>query len=135
VVADVQHRVPLVDGGAEALLSVFAPRPAAECARVVALGGVFVVAFASPGHLATLRRDRGLLAIHAEKLTTLSDRLKPFFSIGDQRVVEYELDLPGTDVAQLLAMGPNARHAQTAEVSGPSVAQISVTVVRFHRGG
>ena len=135
VVADVQSRVPLVDGGASALLSVFAPRPAGECARVVAPGGVFVVAFATPGHLATLRRERGLLSVHPDKLETLSEQLAPFFSIGDQRVVEYELDLPGADVEHLVTMGPNAWHTPAPEVSGPSVAEISVMVVRFDRGG
>ena len=135
VVADVQDRIPLLDGGTAALLSAFAPRPAAECARVVAPGGVFVAAFATPRHLATLRREQGLLSVHADKLTTLSDRLKPFFSIGDQRVVEYEIDLPEADVRRLISMGPNAWHAQTPEVTGPSVAEISVMVVRFDRDG
>jgi len=133
VVADVQNRVPLVDGGTAALLSAFAPRPAAECARVVAPGGIFVTAFATPRHLATLRREHGLLSVHPDKMRTLAERLAPFFSIGDQRVVEYELDLPGADVRQLLMMGPNAWHAQTPEVSGLSVAEVSVMVVRFDR--
>lgn len=48
VVADVESQIPLLDAAAGAVMAAFAPRPAAECARVLAPGGCLVAAFATP---------------------------------------------------------------------------------------
>ena len=133
-VADVEERIPLHDAGADALLSVFAPRPAAEVARVVRPGGVLVAAFATERHLAALRERLGLIDVHPRKLDRLAERLGPWFSADGAEPVEYELELPAHDAALLVAMGPNARHRAGAQVPSEPVGDtVAVLVARFRR--
>ncbi len=134
VVADAVAGMPLLGGSVDALLSVFAPRPAAECARVLAPGGLLVACFANPGHLAALRRDWGLISIRPDKLGALEDRLADDFELSSSAELEYSAQLPPRDVQRLIAMGPSARHgARAPEVDRPVGAEVSVTVALFRR--
>ncbi len=133
-VADVESRIPLLDSAAGALMAVFAPRPAAECARVLAAGGCLVAAFATPRHLERLRDRWDLLSVGEGKLKRLSERLAPWFTPGEARTVEYELELAPADAERLVAMGPNARHGGLPEPITESASErISVTVAAFRR--
>ncbi len=105
-VADVESRIPLLDASAGAVMAVFAPRPAAECARILAPGGSLVAAFATPRHLKRLRRRWGLLSVGEGKHEALSKRLAPWFTAGEAHTVEYEIDLSPADAERLVVMGP-----------------------------
>lgn len=134
VVADVELRLPLLDRSAGVLLSVFSPRPAAECARICRPGGVLVAAFATEHHLQKLRQRERLLSVHPDKLRQLSARLDPWFEPAGIETVEYEVALGPADVANAIAMGPNARHADEGAVElAPIKDEVSVTVARFER--
>jgi 23S rRNA (guanine745-N1)-methyltransferase len=143
VVADVEERVPLLDATADLALSVFAPRPAAELARVLRPGGELLVAMATPRHLAALRERLGLLEVGEAKLARLEQRLRPAFEPVGSETVEYEIELSPEDVERLVAMGPNAWHEARAQERSPLVAQratndvwhdlVSVEVARFRR--
>ena len=133
-VADVEARIPLLDSAAGTLMAVFAPRPAAECARVLAPGGELVAAFATPRHLEGLRRRWDLLSVGEGKLATLSERLRPWFTPGESHTVDYEIALTPSDAERLVAMGPNARHGGLPETPAETTRErISVTVARFVR--
>ena len=133
-VADVESRIPLLDSAAGALMAVFAPRPAAECARVVAAGGCLLAAFATPRHLERLRSRWDLLSVGEGKLEALSERLAPWFTPGEAHTVEYEVELAPADAERLVAMGPNARHGGLpGPVTETTRERISVTVARFTR--
>ena len=133
-VADVESRIPLLDAAAGALMAVFAPRPAAECARILTAGGCLVAAFATPRHLEGLRERWDLLSVGEGKLETLSGRLAPWFTPGEARTVEYEAELAPADVERLVAMGPNARHGGLPEpITETTSERISVTVATFLR--
>jgi 23S rRNA (guanine745-N1)-methyltransferase len=134
VAADVQERIPVADGSVDAALSVFAPRPAAELARVIRPGGTLVVAFATPRHLAALRARLGLMDVHAGKLETLRGRLAPDFEPAGEELLERDLVLDRTAAANAVLMGPNARHAVdlTALDDGGADA-LSVRVAAFRR--
>lgn len=133
-VADVEARVPLLDCAAGALMAVFAPRPAAECARVLAPGGCLVAAFATPRHLERLRGRWDLLSVGEGKLEALSGRLTPWFTPVEAHTVEYEIELAPADAERLVAMGPNARHGGLPERPSETTRErISVTVARFLR--
>jgi SAM-dependent methyltransferase len=133
-VADVESRVPLLDAAAGAVMAVFAPRPAAECARVIAPGGCLVAAFATPRHLEGLRRRWDLLSVGEGKLEALWERLAPWFAPDEAHTVEYEIELAPADVERLVAMGPNARHGGLSEPPTESTHEwVSVTVARFGR--
>jgi len=133
-VADVESRIPLLDSAAGALMAVFAPRPASECARVLAPGGCLVAGFATPLHLERLRGRWGLMSVGEGKLERLSERLAPWFTPGEARTVEYEIELAPAAAERLVAMGPNARHrGLPVPVTETTLERISVTVASFVR--
>lgn len=138
VTCDVTARLPLRDGAADAVLSVFAPRHPSEFARVLAPGGALVVAAAAQDHLAEARRRLGLLGVQPEKRAKLHARLAPWFEAVALEQVRVELSLDRDALAQLVAMGPNAFHAaddeiaaRVADAPAPMTVTVSVTVETF----
>lgn len=112
VVADVWRRLPIVSGGLEAVLCVFAPRNPAEFARVLAPGGQLVVVTPGRDHLVELRDSLGLLGIEPEKLERLDGSMTGF-RLVDRQELTHSLRLPAEATRDLVAMGPNAFHAHT----------------------
>jgi 23S rRNA (guanine745-N1)-methyltransferase len=134
VVADVETAIPLQDSVADVVLSVFAPRPAQELARVVRPGGELVAAFATPRHLERLRGRLNLIGVREQKLEELTARLEPWFEPVSADTVEYEVELPENDARRVVLMGPNARHDHQLErLDGPVADRVSATVARFRR--
>ena len=132
VVADVEAQIPLRDSVADLVLSVFAPRPAAELGRVVRAGGELVVAFASPRHLERLRERLQLLGVGENKLERLGERLRPWFDLIAAAPLEYEVELTAEDARRLALMGPNAWHGVDPEaLVGGLTDTVSVVVARF----
>lgn len=116
VVCDAWSRLPLRDGVAAAVLNVFAPRNAAEFARVLVPDGILVAVTPTPAHLASLVGPLGLVAVDPRKDERLDAQLSP----GFRRVSSERLDLPLTlsaeEAAAVVAMGPSARHVSAASV-------------------
>lgn len=136
VVADVEASIPLRDSVADVVLSVFAPRPGPELARVLRPGGELVAAFAAPRHLERLRDRLALMGVREQKLEELTTRLGPWFEPVSAEPVQYEVELAPDDARRVVAMGPNAWHAREPEdLDGPLVDLVSVVVGRFRRTG
>jgi 23S rRNA (guanine745-N1)-methyltransferase len=134
VVADVEASIPLRDSVADVVLSVFAPRPGEELARVTRPGGELVAAFATPRHLARLRDRWGLMGVREDKLDELTKRLEPWFEPVSADTVEYEVELGEGDARRIVSMGPNAWHDHELEsLDGPIVDSVSAVVARFAR--
>jgi 23S rRNA (guanine745-N1)-methyltransferase len=134
VVADVEASIPLRDAVADVVLSVFAPRPGEELARVTRPGGELVAAFATPRHLERLRERWGLMGVREDKLGELTKRLEPWFEPVSADAVEYEVELTVDDARRIVSMGPNAWHDHELEhLDGPVVDRLSVLVARFRR--
>lgn len=118
VVADVRGRLPFASASLGLLLDVFAPRNPAEFARVLAHGGVLLVVIPAPEHLAELRAALPLLGIEAEKQQQVERRLAAAgFALRETRVLELALRPDAADLAALLAMTPNAWHADVATLA------------------
>lgn len=128
VVADSWAGLPIPDGVADVLLSVFAPRNPGEAVRVLRPGGRWIVLAAEPDHLAGLRRRLGLLNVEPGKQQRLLDSLPAELKLVDSWRVVASLQLSATAVADLVAMGPNAFHARTGPDS-PSVSEIGAEAV------
>lgn len=109
-VADLNHRLPVVDAAGDVLLNVFAPRNPAEFRRIIAPEGLLVVVIPGADHLRELRDTLGLLAIEEEKERRVVERFAGLFAPLPPRTLDYRLDLAREDVHDLVLMTPNAWH-------------------------
>ena len=135
VVCDAWQQLPLVDGSAQLMLNVFAPRNAAEMARVLAPGGTLLVVTPNPEHLAELVGVLGLVTVDAEKDRRLRDSLAGSFTETGREVVEETMRLDRIAMEQLVLMTPSARHLnyrelaqQIALLPEPAFVTLSVTL-------
>ncbi|WP_328999097.1 methyltransferase type 11 [Kribbella sp. NBC_00709] len=135
VVCDAWQELPLLDGSAQLMLNVFAPRNAAEMARVLASDGRLLVVTPNQQHLAELVDVLGMVSVDAEKERRLEESLAgEFVRIGSE-VVEETMRLDRTAVEQLVLMTPSARHVnyrelmqQIAVLPEPTLVTLSVTL-------
>ncbi|MCW4355119.1 methyltransferase type 11 [Hoyosella sp. YIM 151337] len=117
VLADVWRQIPLRDGRADAVLSVFAPRNVAETARILGTGGHWIVVTPRPQHLCELTAVPGVVTVEAGKTQRLDSSLGDRFTVAERLAVTYELDMPKASAELLLAMGPTAYHLDSAQRS------------------
>jgi 23S rRNA (guanine745-N1)-methyltransferase len=116
VACDAWRRLPLRDGVAGLVLSVFAPRHGAEIARVLRPGGALVVVTPTKRHLAEMVATLGLLSVDERKPERLAGQLEPHLSPAGRAEHEWRIALDRSAMSDLVAMGPSARHIDTAEL-------------------
>lgn len=140
VVADTWARVPVVSGGVAAVMSVFAPRNAAEFARVLRPGGVLVTVIPTRDHLRGLIGPLGLVTVEADKHERLTAGMRESFDHERERSVELPLRLSHPEVVDLVRMGPSARHTELGELRArlaglpePAETTLSVTIAVWRR--
>ena len=110
--ADLTRPLPLADGSVAVALAVFAPLPsAAELSRVGGAGARLIVVTPTPLHLAVLRRRLGLLDVPAGKPGRLDERLSERWAPTGRRESVRSVRLTRDQAADVVAMGPNAWHA------------------------
>ncbi|MCG2622157.1 methyltransferase domain-containing protein [Arthrobacter sp. I2-34] len=116
LVWDLWRPLPLAAASVDLVLNVFAPRNAAEYARVLAPGGHLLVVTPAPGHLAQLRDVLPLLAIGEDKAAKLAETLSGHFVETAATEVSAPLELDADGVEQLVLMGPNAHHTDATAI-------------------
>src|SRR5688572_24721854 len=138
--ADAWKPLPLRDGVAAIVLSVFAPRNADELARVLAPGGALLAVTPTTRHLAELVGPLGLLSVPDEKEDRLDAQLAGKFELTGRRTAEHSMFLTRDEMAQLVRMGPSAWHMDEESVSQrlaalpePMTVTMSVTLSRYVR--
>jgi 23S rRNA (guanine745-N1)-methyltransferase len=136
--ADAWKPLPLRDGVAAIVLSVFAPRNAAEMARILAPRGVLLAVTPTTRHLAEIVGPLGLLSVPDEKADRLDTQLGDRFELAERRTVEHSMFLTHEEMGQLVRMGPSAWHVDEQSVAerlaalpDPLTVTASVTVSRF----
>jgi len=141
-VADVWRGVPARTGAMAVVLNVFAPRNAAEFARVLAPGGVLLVATPTPAHLGGLVAAAGMLDVDARKDERLSASLSGRFTQVERHEVTAELRLDRQAAELAVRMGPSGHHlapedvrAALAGLPEPVVTTASVTVTAWRAAG
>ncbi len=130
VVADAWQRWPVADATFGTVLSVFAPRAPAEALRVLAPGGVLVVATPTPKHLAELVVELGLVTVDPRKPERLAAQLGDFTPVGSE-LVEHPLDLSADEVAAVVQMGPSAHHSTRPITPGVRTVTMSIQVAVY----
>jgi 23S rRNA (guanine745-N1)-methyltransferase len=122
LVADVWQPLPLSDDAVDVVSVVFAPRNAAEFARVLRPRGRLIVVTPRPGHLAEIAGQTGMLGIEPAKEERLAASLAGHFEAREVRELDLVLPLAPADVANLALMGPAGHHldreALAARVAG-----------------
>jgi 23S rRNA (guanine745-N1)-methyltransferase len=130
VVCDAWRSLPVGDGVAAAVLSVFAPRNPPEIARILRPDGVFVVVTPASRHLAEIVSALGLLEVHGDKPRRLAEQLSGRFVTVGEEAVEFVMPLQHADIATLVGMGPSAWHVDGEEIGrrvGRLPAEVEVT--------
>nr|WP_166784135.1 methyltransferase domain-containing protein [Cryobacterium suzukii] len=127
LVADVWSPLPVRDGAADLILNVFAPRNAAEFARVLRADGLLLVVVPQPSHLQQLR-DSGLaVEMQADKAAHLTASLGAWFTPEVHEQFGRTVQLTASEVTSLIGMGPSAHHSRPAGVDPAGIDQV-VTV-------
>lgn len=111
VVADAWSRLPLRDDCIDALTVIFAPRNAAEFARVLTPEGQVVVLTADAGHLAELRAPLGIIDVEDGKVERMIAQASGYLvPVGEPEQVEFVMNLDQASIAAQIGMSPSARH-------------------------
>ncbi len=139
--ADAWRGLPLADACADVVLTVFAPRGAAEVARVLRPGGRWLVVTPRPEHLAELRGPLGTLAVDPRKDERLAADLAAFEVLGHEDVT-VRRDLDHAALRALVGMGPSAHHLTADEVAArvaglpdPTPVTVAVRLTTARRPG
>lgn len=111
---DVWGPLPLRDGVAAAVLSVFAPRNGAEIARLLSPDGVLVAVVPDRAHLRELVEPLGLLGVDERKDERLRDRLGTGLELVARRELRWTVQLDHAAARDAAAMGPSAYHVESA---------------------
>lgn len=110
VVWDLWRELPLGAGTADVVLVVFAPRNAAEFARILKPGGSLVIVTPLPGHLAEIAQDAGMLGIQDGKEEALATSMAGHFAAAGSTELHVPLELGAADVGNVALMGPAGHH-------------------------
>jgi 23S rRNA (guanine745-N1)-methyltransferase len=138
--ADAWKPLPLRDGIATTVLSVFAPRNAAEMARVLAPGGALLAVTPTTRHLHEVVGPLGLLSVPDDKEDRLDAQLGQLFALTGRRTIEHAMFLTRDECAQLVRMGPSAWHVdertvdeRLSQLPDPLTVTASMTLSRYAR--
>lgn len=138
VVADIWTQLPVQANAVSHVLSIFAPRNAAELRRVLRPDGTLVVLTPTDRHLHELVDLLGLVRVDENKTARLGAAMSGHFERVDRVGVEYPMTLSHNDVDSLIAMGPSARHlgdeARAQRIAGlpeHSTVTASVTISSY----
>lgn len=130
--ADVWRRLPLADGSAAIVLSVFGPRNTEEIMRVLARDGIILLVTPAVQHLHEVIGDLGMLSVDAAKPQRLAASLAGLDRVSEQTLT-YRVALRHPDLSNLVAMGPSAHHMTAVDLAHrvaalPSSLPVTVSV-------
>jgi len=127
IACDAWSQLPLKDGSAAVVLSVFAPRGAPEIRRVLAPDGVVVAVTPTARHLHELREPLGMLDVQPGKAARLADDLG--LAERERGTIERTLTLIAHEAELAARMGPAGFHErETRELPETLTATLSVDV-------
>lgn len=117
LVSDVWQPLPLADASVDVITVIFAPRNAAEFARVLRPAGRLVVVTPRTGHLAAVAAITGMLGIEEGKEARLAETMGSYFHLEKSTDVDVPLALTRRQAADLAFMGPAGHHVDQKNLS------------------
>ncbi|CAM3099562.1 putative RNA methyltransferase [Stackebrandtia soli] len=114
--ADVWQDLPILDGQAAVVLSVFGPRNAAEIARVLRESGRLVVVTPRADHLRELVEPLGMISVDPRKRERLDEQLRGFTTVS-HTAVHHRAAFTHADIIDDVLMGPSAHHVDHDELA------------------
>ncbi|UYP20059.1 methyltransferase domain-containing protein [Rhodococcus sp. Z13] len=140
VLADAWQQLPVRSGALTHVLSIFAPRNAAESHRVLAPGGALIVVVPTSEHLRELVSLPGMVTVDERKTERLSAALSGHFERTAREDVRFVARLPRPALEHVAGMGPSAHHLTAADraalldrLPDPFEVTVSVTVSTWRR--
>lgn len=131
---DVWQPLPIADSAVDVITVIFAPRNAAEFARVLRPGGRLVMVTPRAGHLAAMAARTGMLAIEDDKDARLAESLAGHFVVDSARDLDIRMMLTPGEMADLAFMGPAGHHLDRAALaSGVGTGNGATTVDALFR--
>lgn len=115
--SDAWAALPIADRTLSMVMSIFAPRNAAESARILRPGGVVIVLTPTPRHLAELVAVLSLVQVDERKPERLEAAMAEYFDAVETIRLETPMALSHEDIEKVVAMGPSARHGDQVERS------------------
>lgn len=117
VVADVWEGLPMRERSIDVITVVFAPRNAAEFARVLTEEGQVVFLTADRGHLAELREPLGILDVEDGKIDRLVEQARGHLTpVTEPALIDFPMVLDRESIAAQIGMSPSARHIGPEEL-------------------
>lgn len=111
VVADAWARLPIQSDSVDAITVIFAPRNAAEFARILKPRGQVIVLTPETGHLAELRAPLGIIEVEEGKVDRMIEQAAGHLQqVGESELVEFEMMLDQRSIQNQIGMSPSARH-------------------------
>lgn len=111
VVADAWARLPIQSDSVDAITVIFAPRNAAEFARILKPKGQVIVLTPETGHLAELREPLGIIEVEEGKVDRMIEQAAGHLQqVGESELVEFEMLLDQKSIQHQIGMSPSARH-------------------------
>lgn len=117
LVWDVWQPLPMAGDSVDAITVIFAPRNAAEFARVLRPTGRLVVVTPRSGHLGSIARITGMLGMEEDKDSRLTGAMAPHFTVEEARDVDFPLTLTHREAADLAYMGPAGHHLERSDIA------------------
>ena len=137
-VAYVRNRLLFPNNAVQIILNIFAPRDAAEFARVLAADGAAFVIIPNPDHLTSLRSRLPLLSLEPDKREHLIADFALAFTLLQERSLTFEVKLDAPALRDLITMTPSYWHLgeedwKALESMGPCQVRASFTLLSFDR--
>ena len=133
LVANTWKPLPVRSDRADVILCVFAPRNAAEFARILRPDGRLIVVTPGTGHLAELRSAGLVIGMQEGKLEALAAALGTAFERSASATLAHTIDMDATAGSMLAGMGPSGHHERLGRWDGGTVslhADVTVWGVR-----
>lgn len=116
LLGDAWAPVPIMDGSADVVMSVFAPRNPRAYARLPGPDGSVMIVAPDDGHLRGLVDALGLLRVQEGKRDRLADTMRGCGFVEDRALpVRWTMRPTPEQAEAMVAMGPSARHIDACE--------------------